>query len=98
MKHKHYKIKVQRCIGEWLLWFVLKNRKESPVTVTKDTNARVDLLNTYSHVPDLGPGQSSEVLQEGTVRLCLLFRKLPDHISQNVLHLFQAEAGTEGQP
>lgn len=61
-------------------------------------NARVDLLNTYSHVPDLGPGQSSEVLQEGAVRLCLLFGELLDHISQNVLHLFQAEASTEGQP
>lgn len=70
----------------------------SSVAITQDTDARVDLTNTYSHVPDLGPSQSSEVLQEGTVCLCLLFWELPDHISQNVLHLIQAEASTEGQP
>lgn len=55
-------------------------------------------IHTYSHVPDLGASQSSQVLQESTVCLCLLFWKLLDYISQNVLHLIQAEASTQGQP
>ena len=50
--------------------------------------------DTYSHVPDLGSSQSSQMLQESVVHLCLLLQELQDHISQDVLHLSQAEGGT----
>lgn len=60
----------------------------------KGAHASVLSLHTYSHVPDLGPGQRSQLLQEGAERLRPLLWELLHRSGQRVLHLSQAEAGT----
>lgn len=52
---------------------------------------------THRHVPDLLSCQTPKVFQESSVGLSFLLRELRDALSQEVLHLSQAAAGSNGQ-
>lgn len=52
---------------------------------------------THRHVPDLLPRQAPKVFQESSVGLSFLLGELGDALSQEVLHLSQAAAGSDGQ-